>query len=191
VFQPDFDDPRFSGLNPYAVGFGMMQDIARVCSAPTDEDRAWFPDIAGNGDPFGTLRSAWAGYRDESFIRQFLSPALIRRMRLFSVFDDSGPELEVKAIHNERGYLAVRTALADMFDVVQHEPEIEIVDVDLIGDRCLMLQHRVHNSVLLEETDTAMVMQHIADLWGYEVKMLEVDAVSEAVLKRHAAGPRR
>ena len=22
VFQPDFDDPRFSGINPYALGFG-------------------------------------------------------------------------------------------------------------------------------------------------------------------------
>ncbi|MBV9784556.1 MAG: SpoVR family protein [Acidisphaera sp.] len=191
VFQPDFDDPRYSGMNPYAVGFGMMQDIVRICEAPTAEDRDWFPEIAGSGDGLAVLRDAWAGYRDESFIRQFLSPALIRKMKLFSVFDDGGPELVVKAIHNERGYRAVRAAMADMFDVVQHEPEIEIVDVDLIGDRCLMLQHRVHNGVMLEETETAMVMQHCADLWGYEVKLLETDATSDAVLKRHAASPRR
>ena len=31
VFQPDFDDPRFSGINPYALGFAMMQDIQRIC----------------------------------------------------------------------------------------------------------------------------------------------------------------
>ena len=30
VFQPDFDDPRFSGFNPYALGFAMMQDIERI-----------------------------------------------------------------------------------------------------------------------------------------------------------------
>jgi spore cortex formation protein SpoVR/YcgB (stage V sporulation) len=24
VFQPDFDDRRYSGLNPYALGFNMM-----------------------------------------------------------------------------------------------------------------------------------------------------------------------
>ena len=25
VFQPDFDNPHFSGFNPYALGFAMMQ----------------------------------------------------------------------------------------------------------------------------------------------------------------------
>ena len=27
--QPDFDDPRYSGINPYALGFAMTQDIRR------------------------------------------------------------------------------------------------------------------------------------------------------------------
>ena len=31
IFQPDFDDPRYSGINPYALGFAMMQDIERIC----------------------------------------------------------------------------------------------------------------------------------------------------------------
>ena len=53
VFQPDFDDPRFSGFNPYALGFAMMQDIERIVSNPDDEDREWFPDIAGGGDVIG------------------------------------------------------------------------------------------------------------------------------------------
>jgi len=89
VFQPDFDDPRFSGLNPYALGFAMMSDIYRICEEPTEEDREWFPDIAGAGDGYGVLRDAWANYRDESFVLQFLSPAIIRRFRLFQVADDS------------------------------------------------------------------------------------------------------
>src|SRR5690348_7464762 len=37
VFQPGFDDRRYSGLNPYALGFAMMQDIERICTDPTDE----------------------------------------------------------------------------------------------------------------------------------------------------------
>jgi spore cortex formation protein SpoVR/YcgB (stage V sporulation) len=83
--QPDFDDQRFSGLNPYALGFAMMGDIRRMCTEPTDEDREWFPGFAGNGDWRATLRDAWANYRDESFIQQFLSPALIRKLRLFAL----------------------------------------------------------------------------------------------------------
>src|SRR5205085_1006858 len=68
VFQPGFDDPRFSGFNPYALGFAMMQDLERIVSNPEDEDREWFPDIAGTGDIMGVLRDVWANYRDESFI---------------------------------------------------------------------------------------------------------------------------
>ena len=68
IMQPGFDHPAGGpGFNPYALGYAMMTDIARVCEEPTAEDRRWFPDIAGNRDPIGTLRQVWAEYRDESF----------------------------------------------------------------------------------------------------------------------------
>ena len=79
VFQPSFDDQRYSGLNPYAIGFAMMQDIERIVTKPQKEDRQWFPEIAGTGDAMAVLRDLWANYRDESFITQFLSPNLMRR----------------------------------------------------------------------------------------------------------------
>src|SRR5258707_15746478 len=60
VFQPDFDDPRFSGFNPYALGFAMLQDIECIVSNPDDEDREWFPVIAGRGDVMSGLRNVWA-----------------------------------------------------------------------------------------------------------------------------------
>ena len=39
---------RYGGINPYALGFGMMQDIKRICDNPTEEDREWLPEIAGS-----------------------------------------------------------------------------------------------------------------------------------------------
>jgi spore cortex formation protein SpoVR/YcgB (stage V sporulation) len=48
IYQPSFDSPYYSGINPYALGFAMMSDIRRICEQPTDEDRYWFPDIAGS-----------------------------------------------------------------------------------------------------------------------------------------------
>lgn len=191
VFQPDFDHPGYSGINPYALGFGMMQDLRRVCEEPSEEDRSWFPGVAGSKDWIGVLQDAWANYRDESFIRQFLSPAQMRRMKLFALFDDHESDLLVEAIHNERGYRNLRTTLADQFDVGRNEPEIEVVDVDLDGDRRLMLRHQVHSGILTHESRTAMVLQHLADLWGYEVRLAEVSAESGAVLKEHAAAPAR
>ena len=191
VFQPEFDDPRFSGFNPYALGFAMMQDIERIVSDPTDEDREWFPDIAGTRDVEDVLRGVWANYRDESFIGQYLSPNLIRQLRLFHLHDD--PEeragIKVDAIHNERGYRRIRRELAKQYDVGYIDPNIEVVDVDLAGDRRLMLRHHVVKGAQLFETDAKRVLQHLADLWSYDVSLQEVDS-NDKVLKEYVLNPR-
>jgi stage V sporulation protein R len=190
VFQPDFDDPRFPGINTYALGFSMMEDIERICTEPTEEDREWFPDIAGSGDAMAALRDIWADYRDESFIAQFLSPKLIRQWRLFHVIDpDEEPYVRVAAIHDERGYRRVRRALARQHDVGWLDPDIQVVDVDLAGDRRLVLHHAVLNGILLDENDLSPVLQHLADLWGYDVVLKEVET-DGTVAKEHAAGAR-
>ncbi len=191
VFQPEFDDPRYAGINPYALGFAMMQDIARICTEPTAEDQQWFPAIAGTGDEMAVLRDVWANYRDESFILQFLSPRLIRQFGLFHVLDDAEePHLSVQAIHDERGYRKIQRALARQYDVAWTLPDIQVVDVDLDGDRRLALHHRALNHVLLEERDARQVLQHLADLWGYDVVLKEIDPTGEQVLKEHSAIPR-
>ena len=119
VFQPTFDDPRYSGINPYALGFAMMEDIKRICEDPKEEDREWFPDIAGCGDWRGVLKDAWANYRDESFIQQFLSPKLMRDFRFFSLLDKSSDaNYVVSAIHNEQGYRDVRTHTGAVLRIV-------------------------------------------------------------------------
>ncbi len=191
VFQPEFDDPRYNGINPYALGFAMMRDIKRICLEPQDEDREWFPDIAGNGDPYGTLRYAWANYRDESFVLQYLSPRLIREFRLFKVVDaESADALVVDAIHDARGYREIRRALARHYDLARHEPDIQIRDVDLAGDRCLVLAHAVHDGIMLDEASCRAVLQHLAELWHYGIRLEEVDAATERVLKTHEVAAR-
>jgi stage V sporulation protein R len=191
VFQPDFEDPRFSGINPYALGFAMMQDIARICNEPTAEDAQWFPAIAGSVDEMAVLRDIWANYRDESFILQYLSPRMIREFGLFHVMDDaSEPHLRVQAIHDERGYRKIQRALARQYDIAWTMPDIQVVDVNLEGDRRLILHHRALNRVLLEERDVKLVLQHLADLWGYDVLLKEIDPGDDSVLKEHAATPK-
>ena len=62
--------------------------------------------------------------------------------------------------------------------------------MNLAGDRKLILHHRALNQITLDERDARHVLQHLADLWGYDVLMKEIDPTTESVLKEHAATPR-
>jgi stage V sporulation protein R len=190
ITQFDFDHPGGGRFNPYALGNAIMCDIERMCTAPTEEDRRWFPDIAGNGDPLGTLRYAWANYRDESFLLQFLSPAVIRQFRMFRLHDDSTePALLVDAIHDEVGYREIRRSLASSYDPGETDANLQIVDVDLAGDRRLMLKHLTRPGKLLYRSDAEATLRYCAGLWGYEVMLQEVDAATDSVLATHTAKP--
>jgi stage V sporulation protein R len=190
IFQPSFNDRRFGGLNPYALGFAMMNDIKRISTEPSPEDREWFPEFAGRGDWMETLRQAWAEFRDESFVLQFLSPKLIRDFRLFAVNDDAKESaMEVKAIHDEQGYKDVRRRLSRHYDVAAQDPDLQVTDADLSGSRRLVLTHRVRNGVLLDKTEAERTLQYLAQLWGYRVKLVEQDVDAGRVLKEHEALP--
>jgi spore cortex formation protein SpoVR/YcgB (stage V sporulation) len=171
VFQPDFDDRRYSGINPYALGFEMMRDIERIVTNPTEEDRSIMPDIAGAGDVMGVLKRAWANFRDDSFIAQYLSPHLTRKMHLFKLADRAAePHYKVAAIHDDRGYKDVRRTLASQYDPGR-DPNIQVTSADLAGDRRLGLTHRLNNGIPLAEADARAVLAYVADLWGFEVEL--------------------
>ncbi len=190
VFQPKFEDKFYNGMNPYALGFAMMQDIKRMCEEPTAEDREWFPDFAGNGDALGTLKDAWANFRDDSFILQYMSPKLMRDFRFFALHDNSAfPVVEVKSIHDEKGYRNVRKLLAAQYDTSARDPDIQVVNADLSGGRRLTLQHRVRNNIPLDADACERTLQHVAHLWGYRVKLIEVYAETGKVAKEHETLP--
>jgi len=175
VFQPPVTHPGYSGINPYALGFNMFTDLRRMCEKPTEEDKQWFPDIAGS-DWHKTLDYAMRHFKDESFIGQYLSPRMMREFRLFSVVDDaSQKELEVAAIHDDAGYRHVREALSRQHDLNWREPNIQVWNVNLRGDRSLTLRHTRHNDRPLDN-GAEEVVKHVARLWGFRVRLESVDA---------------
>ena len=176
VFQPGFDDRRYSSINPYALGFGMMADIKRICEEPTGEDRDWFPHFAGNRDWMGVLKDAWANYRDESFIEQFLSPKLMRDFHLFALHDEaSASAYTVTSIHDELGYRKLRAALARQYDVGAADPNIQVTGADIKRSRKLHLEHRMHKGVPLHQATKEQVLGHVERLWGHEVTLEETE----------------
>jgi spore cortex formation protein SpoVR/YcgB (stage V sporulation) len=174
VYQPPFNSPHYNGINPYTLGYSMMRDLKRICESPTEEDNEWFPDIAGT--PWlETLHFAMRDFKDESFILQFLSPSLIRELRLFSVMDDSSADhLEVTAIHDEWGYQSVRESLSANYDLGNLEPDIQVYNVNARGDRALTLRHDMHHGRPLEKDNAEEVVRHLHQLWGFDVVLESV-----------------
>lgn len=151
IYQPAYNSPYFSGINPYTLGFNMMSDIKRICQNPTAEDREWFPEIAGTSWT-EALDFAMRNFKDESFILQYLSPKVMRDLRLFSILDDEdNPDIEVTAIHDDFGYQELREALSAQYNLGDREPNIQVYNVDIRGDRSLTLHHYRFDRKPLEE----------------------------------------
>jgi stage V sporulation protein R len=188
VYQPPVGHKAYSGINPYALGFAMFTDLKRICEEPTIEDRQWFPEIAG-APWLPTLDQAMRNYKDESFIGQYLSPKLMREMRLFAIVDDENEdELEVSAIHDENGYRRVRESLSHQYDLGSREPNIQVWNVNRRGDRSLTLRHFQHNDRPLHDT-AQEVLKHVARLWGFGVELESVNAQGDISRRWSIPGP--
>jgi len=171
IYQPGYDSPYFSGINPYTLGYSIFTDMRRVCENPTDEDRRFCSEYAGS-DWLDTLHNAMENYKDESFILQYLTPKVIRDLKLFSIVDDdTDSAIRVSAIHDDDGYRQVREELADQYNVSKQEPDIQVWEVALRGDRSMLLKHRQRDRIPLEEDDAKQVMKHLHSLWRFDVHL--------------------
>lgn len=182
LYQPGYHSRYFRGINVYALGFAMFQDIKRISMEPTEEDFEWFPSWAGNGDWLATCKHAMMEYKDESFIQQFLSPKVIRDFKLFVLEDDDrDTEMEIIAIHNAKGYQIVREQLASDFRLADREPNLQIYKVDVEGDRSMTLHHLMQDRKPLDVDETMETLAHLRYLWGFDVHLESRDPITNIV----------
>ncbi len=175
VYQPPYNSRHYSGINPYALGFAMFRDLRRICEEPTEEDKYWFPDYAGS-NWLDTLHFAMENFKDESFISQFLSPKVMRDFRFFAIQDDDQRNyLQVSAIHNEEGYRLIRQKLSAQYNLSNLEPNIQVYNVDLKGDRTLTLRYVPNNRIPLADS-WQPVIKHLHQLWGFGVRLEQENA---------------
>lgn len=182
VAQMPVDSKHYSGINPYSLGFEMYRDLKRIASGEhwdgtpcspelLAEDREWFPGLVGR--PWlAVLKEAMANYKDESFIRQYLSPYLMREMRLISIFDSDDMEAYVvEAIHNDDGYRVVRNHLSDQYDLSKRDPDIQVVAAKMRTDRSLVLRYVYRDHQRLDEKAMEACLAHCHRLWGFKIVM--------------------
>ncbi|WP_091535506.1 SpoVR family protein [Fontimonas thermophila] len=175
IAQRGYDQRGYAGINPYALGYAMFTELRRICETPSEEDRHWFPDIAGCRNWRKVLDFAMRNYKDESFIAQYLSPRLMREFRLFAIADHEGEDsLFVDVIHNDQGYRRLRRLLAAQYNRDYQIPDVQIVRYERRGDRSLTLRHRRHRGRPLDEA-AEQVLKHVHRLWGFTVRLVTVD----------------
>lgn len=175
LYQPEYHQRWYSGLNPYTLGFNILMDIKRICEAPTDEDKEWFPYLIGKRWQ-DAIKEAVFEHRDDSFIMQYLSPKVIRKMGLFSISvsedeDDGGQKAIVSDIHDEAGYKQIRVNLAQSYERINRVPQIAVVGADLDGDRTLYLEYIPYKDRALDRESAEQVADYIDYLWGYPVEL--------------------
>jgi stage V sporulation protein R len=174
IFQPGYDSKFYSGLNPYTLGFNIFTDLKRMSLDPTEEDKEWFPEIAGKGNWAETFRYIVENFKDETFILQYLSPKVIRDMRLFEVTDkEEDRHYKISSIHNKQGYKNVRKSLSETYNRETYIPDIQVYKVDVEGDRALTLNYTSIDGKELNIGNTDIVLDNVSLLWGFPVRLIE------------------
>lgn len=171
-----------SSLNPYTLGFSIFSDIKRMCLEPTDEDREWFPNIAGKEDWLGICKDIVKNYRDESFILQFLSPKVIRDLKLFSIHYDSddkdektgGNYYEVSSTHRREDVNALRLTLSKQHQLEYYRPNIQVTSVDwytreLTLGNFIPMMDKTQRYLDIDAKDK--VVYQLIRLWGFDVNL--------------------
>lgn len=189
IFQPTYQQRYYSGINPYALGFAILMDLKRICTEPTEEDREWFPHLIGQRWQ-DVIKEAVFEHRDDSFVAQYLSPKVIRDLKLFMVNLDyteldkyprtDKPLAVVSEIHDEAGYRNIRTSLARSLERINMVPQIKVIGADLEGDRLLKLKYVPYKGRSLETEDAETVTDYVDYLWGYQVVLY--DTIEDEVI---------
>jgi spore cortex formation protein SpoVR/YcgB (stage V sporulation) len=178
IYQPEYTKRWYSGINPYALGFNILMDVKRICENPTDEDREWFPQLIGKRWQDAVKEAAFE-HRDDSFVAQYLSPKVIRDMKMFSVKvnypddeEEEDPSAFVSEIHDDVGYQNLRNSLARSMERINYVPQIAVTGIGTPkDDRALVLKYKPYLGRTLDEDDAVAVVDHIDGLWGHAVTL--------------------
>lgn len=162
----------YNRLNPYKLGLSIYQDIKRICENPTEEDKTYFPDLVGK-DWVEEVNYAMMNFSNETFILQYLSPKVARDLQLFA-FDCNYSEglNTIENISDETGFRKLREKLASSYCLNSIYPDIRITDANFKTNRVLTLEHFSERGHRIHSGEAQQVINYIAYLWGYPVKLL-------------------
>lgn len=167
--QRDHDEPGYHGLNPYKIGFEIFMDIKRICENPTEEDEFHFPDLIGK-NWIEEVKFAVENFKDESFVLQYLSPKVVRDLKLFKVTDKKEDKhYTIDATHMDEDFYEIRRTLAEQFNFSNQLPSVYIEGADLKRTRKLYLVVNATDDRKVDVEEFGASAALIRKLWGFPV----------------------
>ncbi|QAA34620.1 SpoVR family protein [Clostridium manihotivorum] len=141
--------PMLGGLNPYYVGFRVLEDIERRYGR----------------DKIFEVRAI---ERDNSFLRKYLTEELCVELNLFQ-YAKKGFDFVVDEVSDENGWKKIRDTIASNCGVGSI-PYIRVIDLNR-RDNTLTLEH-VFDGRELDIVYAKETLKYVQELWGYKVVLV-------------------
>jgi stage V sporulation protein R len=141
--------PMLGGLNPYYVGFRVLEDIEKRYGR----------------DKIFEVRAI---ERDNSFLRKYLTEELCAELNLFQ-YAKKGFDYVVDEVADESGWKKIRDTIATNTGVGSI-PYIRVIDLNR-RDNTLTLEH-VFDGRELDIGYAKETLKYVQELWGYKVVLV-------------------
>jgi stage V sporulation protein R len=165
--------PHRNQLNPYYIGYKILEDIENRWNNPTAEEREKLGRQPGQG--WAKLLEVREIENDISFLRNYLTEGLCEELDLFvyELIDEEEWTVTEKRWERVRDQLVANMTNFGF-------PYIEIADADYDGNRELYLRHRFEGAEL-DLKYARKTLEHIYKLWGRKVH-LETEVEEEEMI---------
>ncbi len=155
--------PHRNQLNPYYIGYKILEDLEKRWDNPTKEEQEKFGRQPGQGR--AKIFEVREMENDISFLRNYLTEELCEELDLFVYELIDEEEWTV----TEKGWERVRDQIvANMTNF--GFPYIEVADADYDRNRELYLRHR-YEGAELDLKYARKVLEYVYKLWGRDVHL--------------------
>lgn len=155
--------PHRNQLNPYYLGYTILEDIERRWNEPTAEEQEKFGRKPGEG--WAKLLEVRETENDISLLRNYLTEELCEKLDLFVYELVEEEEWTI----TEKRWQKVRDQLVANMTNFGY-PYIEVTDGDYRGNRELLLHHRFEGAEL-DTRYARKVLEYVHKLWGRPVHL--------------------
>lgn len=166
--------PHRGQLNPYYVGYKMLEDIERRWNHPTKEEQERLGRRPGEG--WARVLEVRETENDVSLLRNYLTEELCEELDLyvFELVDEEEWTVTEKRWERVRDQLVANLTNFGF-------PYIEVVDGDYNRNRELYLRHR-YESAELDLRYARKVLEYVHKLWGRPVHLETIVEEESAVM---------